>query len=150
MLRALGHLPFKTPELYLSDREANIQVHQYFAAAANLEPIFASQTLSTAVAARVGYDIGSALRSFHEWASHPAQTGLRDEICKNEPMRRLKYQTSYASLVGVLENFTGLLEGCREKLENLRAMAAGEFGKEALDTDDSNWGLIHGDFWAGK
>jgi len=155
MLRALHNtttnLPFKTPQLYLFDKVENIQVHQYFAAAANLEQIFASQTLSPAVAERISYDIGVALWSFHKWASHSAQTGLRAEIWKNEPMRRLKYRTSYASLVGVLENFPGLIEGCRGQFEDLTAMAAGEFNRVAADTNgDANWGVIHGDFWAGK
>ena len=156
MLRALHNttatnLPFKTPQLHLFDKDANIQVHQYFAAATNLEQTFASQTLSPAVAERIGYDIGVALQSFHKWASHTAQTGLRSEIWKNEPMRQLKYRTSYASFVGVLENFPGLLEGCRGQFEELKAMAAGEFDRVAADTNgDANWGVIHGDSWAGK
>jgi hypothetical protein len=156
MLIALSNLPsaqspiFKAPRLHQFDRETNTQVHEDFPDAVELNSILVSPTISRLFVTSVSRDVGSCLRSFHTWASEPAQAGLRADIGRNEPMRKLKYFATYNTFIKVLENFPEVLEGCRKTLEDVKDMAKKEFDKGATGGGDEDWGLIHGDFWTGK
>ncbi|KAI0853629.1 kinase-like domain-containing protein [Daldinia vernicosa] len=159
MLHALNNFPssttaVKAPRLYLFVRSVNIQVLEDFPAAVDLKNILVSPTansiFTTPVAASIGYDVGSWLRSFHIWTSSP-NTELK-AIGDNEPMRKLKYAITYDSFLNVLENnFPGLLEGHRSTLEQVKDSATNEFQKTSGDGyGGEHWGLIHGDFWTGN
>ncbi len=159
MLNALSEVTLTpesvlVPRLYLFDRDTNTQVLEDFPNAIDFKSLLVSpdavSSLSLPVATSIGYALGVWLKSFHRWSSAPSQRRLRAEIAGNEPMRQLKYATSYESLVKILENFPQVLEGRRPALEAVKDMAADEFKRPAIDGDDDSWGLIHGDFWAGK
>lgn len=61
----------------------------------------------------------------------------------NEAMRNLKYAINYNALVGMVEKFPKVLEGCGGVFGEVRdaVREEGESGKGLL---------IHGDFWSGK
>ncbi|KAI0444707.1 kinase-like domain-containing protein [Xylaria telfairii] len=155
MLDALKELPsgigrIKAPRLHLFIRDANIQVLEDFPATVDLKSLFvspnANSILTPPVAASIGHDIGSWLRSFHDWSMSP--NGRLKYIGDNEPMRKLKYTITYDAYLKVLENhFPDLLEDHRPLLEQVRNMAAEGFEKVSEGLD---WGLIHGDFWTGN
>ncbi|KAK1750911.1 kinase-like domain-containing protein [Echria macrotheca] len=161
ILRALNgadyQLPFIAPRLLHYDAETNTQVHEDFHDAVLLDPtvLHSSGVVlswgSDSFAKQIGSRLGSALRAFHDWAAQPEQSPLRSEIWRNEPMRKLKHDTTYVNFIRMLENFPSLLDGCRKSLEQVQAMAADEFAKSPADMEgDPDWGLIHGDFWLGN
>ncbi|CZR69204.1 uncharacterized protein PAC_19104 [Phialocephala subalpina] len=144
----------KTPRLYLFNRETNTQVHEDFTDTTDLKSVFISQNAndirSQSVATSIGHALGAWTRSFHSWASAPAQAQLRTEIANNKLMRELKLKITYDSFVGVLEKFPDILGHNREVLEEVKASALGEFGGPVANIGGDYWGIIHGDFWAGN
>ena len=138
------------------DRERNIQVIEDIPNSLDLKSILVSpetnSLLTRPFATSIGQEIGSWLSSFHNEALAPAKADLRAEIGKNEPMRKLKYRITYDLFIGVLGNFPELVEGWRETLEDVKEMATREFKKLAAEPEEGReeWGIIHGDFWAGK
>ncbi|EXJ88945.1 hypothetical protein A1O3_02009 [Capronia epimyces CBS 606.96] len=161
MHHALNSFPspssnLKVPHHYLFNPRANIQVIEDFPDAVDLKSILVPPSpsptteaiLTPTVATCIGHDIGVWLRSFHLWASAPAQSALRRELGQNEPMRKLKRLASYDSFINILENFPETLEGIRKPLEEVRETAAREFNKPATDDGGEYWGVIHGDFAA--
>lgn len=60
----------------------------------------------------------------------------------NVAMRDLKFMINYEALVGTVERFPGVLEGCKGVFEAVREERRKELGEGAV--------LIHGDFWSGK
>lgn len=100
----------------------------------------------------IGRDVGSWLRSFHEWSFSSSSSADLKDVGDNEPMRKLKYAITYDSFLKVLENsFPDLLEGHKPTLEQVKEVATKEFEKTSANGDASaDWGLIHGDFWTGK
>ncbi|KAK0644038.1 kinase-like domain-containing protein [Cercophora newfieldiana] len=150
MLDAVEGLPFKTPRLLFFDRENKTQVHEDFPAARTLEPLLVSPKTSRTLATAIGRDLGVCLRSFHDWASGPVGSNLAGDIECNEPMRQLKFQTTYKTFIGVLERFPGVVDGYREVLEEVQAMAVEEFARQPSAEDGPSWGVVHGDYWAGN
>ncbi|KAI1751509.1 kinase-like domain-containing protein [Xylaria castorea] len=159
MLDVLNDLPsgisrIKAPRLHLFIGDTNLQVLEDFPTTADLKSLFVSPNangiLTPPLAASIGHDIGSWLRSFHDWSTSP--NGRLKDIGDNEPMRKLKYAVTYDAYLKVLENhFPDLLEGHRPLLEQVRNAATKEFRKVSEDQDEGNsWGLIHGDFWTGN
>jgi hypothetical protein len=144
----------KTPHLCHSNRETNTNIIEDYPGAVDLKSVFtspvANSTISKSVAISIGRALGSWVGSFYTWASAPAQAGLRTEIEKNEPMRKLKYVVTYDSYIKVLENFLDILEGNRKTLEDVREMALKEVEKTMDDQEGEKWEIIHGDFWTGK
>jgi len=163
MLYALHHFPsgkttgVKTPRLHLFLRDANTQVLEDFQGTTDLKNIVVSNSdFKAEVAASVGYRMGSWLRRFHDWSTSPNMHINRlggVKIGHNEPMRQLKYDITYGSILKILgNNFPDLLEGFRPALEEVVDEATKKF-ETILSGDraeDKNWGLIHGDFWSGK
>lgn len=159
MLHALNDFPssttvVKAPRFHLFIRDANIQVLEDFPAAVDLKNLFVSPTansvLTAPVGESIGRDVGTWLRSFHDWSFSP-KSGLK-AVGDNEPMRKLKFAITYDSFLKVLENnFPDLLEGHRPTLEQVKDAATKEFERISGDENGSeDWGLIHGDFWTGK
>lgn len=152
------HIQVKVPHLYLFDRETRTQVLEDIPGVVDLKTIFmspsANDVLSQPLATSIGRALGSWLRAFHTWISAPAQLQLRAsaEVGTNEPMRKLKYQITYDSFIGVLEQFPDVLGGHGKSLQQVKDIAIREFEKTASDDGDESeeWGLIHGDFWTGK
>lgn len=145
----------RSPRLYLFDRKTNTQVLEDCLDTTDLKTILISpmvkKILPGTSPASVGHDIGSWLRAFHQWASDPGQAALRKTIKRNTEARKLKYKITYDSFVEILETYPQLVEGHVEKLENIRDAMTAEFKLEqSPQGDNGSWGLIHGDFWAGK
>lgn len=66
-------------------------------------------------------------------------------------MRNLKYLITYGNVTDVLKNFPEVLAECKEKLKIVKDMAKKEFERPATAfEEEEHWGVIHGDFWAGK
>jgi len=166
MLKALADLSpasttgeVKTPHLYLGlldpagGQETSTQILEDFPSVVDLKSILVSpevaSILTPSVSISIGFSLGSWLRTFHTWASAPAQAALREEIGKNEAMRELKYRITYGNFIEILENFPELLDGNRKSLQDVKDMARREFAKPPTDEEES-WGLVHGDFWSGK
>ncbi|KAI1743897.1 kinase-like domain-containing protein [Xylaria scruposa] len=159
MLDALNDLSsvisgIKAPRLRLFIQDTNVLVLEDFTATVDLKYLFvspnANSILTPPLAASIGHDIGSWLRSFHNW-SISSNSRLK-HIGDNDPMRNLKYAITYDAFLNVLENhFPDLLESYRPLLEQVRNAAAKEFEKLSRDgIEDDDWGLIHGDFWTGN
>ncbi|RYC61629.1 peptidase [Xylaria longipes] len=158
MLDVLNDLPsgivgIKAPRLHLFIRDYNIQILEDFPATVDLKSLFVSPTadsiLTSSLAASVGHDIGSWLRSFHDWSMSP--NGRLKHIGDNEPMRKLKYAITYDAYLKVLDDhFPDLLEDYRPLLEQVQNVASNEFEKASEDRHGDNWGPIHGDFWTGN
>ncbi|KAK5654673.1 hypothetical protein OQA88_6996 [Cercophora sp. LCS_1] len=157
MLQALGRLtglPFRAPKLYYLDLSAKIQVHEsYWHDCMSIADYFRSRSPKVSpnsIARTFGRQTGEVIRTLHDWASLPVQQALRDEIWKNGPMRKLKYQTTYASFIQVLERLPGLVNPVRDILEEVRDMGLSDLERQPTDIEPLEWGMIHGDFWAGN
>ncbi|KAI0544362.1 kinase-like domain-containing protein [Xylaria curta] len=159
MLDALNNLSsvisdVKTPRLHLFIKDTNILVLEDFAATVDLKCLLvspnANSILTPPLTASIGHDIGSWLRSFHDW-SISSNSRLK-HMGDNDSMRNLKYAITYDAYLKILENhFPDLLESYRPLLEQVRSAAMKEFEKVSKDRgEDQNWGLIHGDFWTGN
>lgn len=144
----------EVPLLHMFAHEANIQVLEDFPSATDMASFLFSPAASLPsnrlTVTLLGQQLGSWLRSFHQWISADEQTPLRIEVGSNESMRCLKYDTSYDTFIKVLENFPDILEGHQETLAAVKIMAAKEFSRLAAPDADEYWGIIHGDFWTGK
>lgn len=142
-----------TPRLYMFDRDTYTQVHEDFRDATDLITILRSanvdQILPESSRQSVGYALGSWLRFFHNWASEPAQTTLRERVGPNKGMRQLKCLITYDSFIEILERHPETIEGYKETLEVVRTAMKYEFERPPTEGDEIR-GLIHGDFWAGK
>ncbi|KAK3393979.1 kinase-like domain-containing protein [Podospora didyma] len=154
----------KSPYVYLFNQQTNTQIHEDCGVDMTnmMWLLFQSAPTGTAdfrltasTATSLGFNLGSWFQAFHSWVSDPAQTDLQSIMGRNEPMRKLKYDTSYGCFIGVLEKFPDLLEGgVRKTMEDVKDMATKEFerpppsGSEGLG--DNSWGIIHGDAWSGN
>ena len=148
-----GHVLVKAPRLYSFDQETHTQILEDFVDTPDLTTILQSstvnQTLPGSSSQSVGRGLGSWLRSFHNWASAPAQRELVARVGPNEGMRRLKCLITYDSFIEILERHPEVIEGHKDTLEEVKATMKYEFERPVTEGDE-NRGLIHGDFWAGK
>lgn len=152
---AIANTVVRSPRLYLFDRKTNTQVLEDCSNTTDLKTIFISPVVKDILPgtspASVGHDVGSWLRSFHEWTSEPGQAPLREAIGRNAEARKLKRKITYDSFVGILETYPELVEGHVEKLKSIQDALTAEFElTQPPEGDDGSWGLIHGDFWTGK
>lgn len=148
MLEALGGLSFRTPFLLFFDRHNKTQVHQDLLGVTlhHVIPRLVGRPLEESVATSIGRDLGSWLRSFHNWSDEPAQSHLRAEIRRNQPVLPFRLWSDYNCFIETLDGFTGLIGEYRKTLEEVTAMAEDDFARQPSDEEDPTWGLIHGDF----
>lgn len=143
----------KSPRVYRYDLDTNIQIFEDFSNATMFKPMIFSASATTlfprSSLAIIGHHLGSWLRSFHNWATAPEQAGLRGQMLRDDPMRKLKYTLTYGGFFEVLEKYPELLKGHKKTLESIRDAMTREFEQPGSEQDE-NWGLIHGDFWPGK
>lgn len=143
----------KPPRLYLYHRETNIQVLEDFSNTKGFRAMLfsadAHNLLPSPSTATIGRHLGFWLRSFHTWASAPAQAALRAQMWQTDPMWKIKYLFTYDSVLKVLENYPELLEGHEKTLDTIRGAMAKEFERPSTEEGDG-YGLLHGDFWPGK
>lgn len=148
-----AHTWVKAPRLYSFDREMHIQILEDFVDTTDLTTILESSsvdhTLPGSSSQSVGRALGSWLRSFHNWASAPAQRELVARVGPNEGMRELKCLVTYDSFIEILERHPEVIEGHKDTLEHVKATMKYEFKRPVPEGDETR-GLIHGDFWAGK
>lgn len=144
----------KTPRLHLFNHESHTQVLEDLPGTNDLKTVLlqpnAAELLPGASPLAVGRHLGSWLRSYHAWASAPAQAAALAAVGENRPMRDLKRLVTYDAVIPVLENYPELLVGCREALETVVAVLGKEFEKVPGAGGGEHWGMIHGDFWSGK
>lgn len=145
----------RSPRLYLFDRKTNTQVLEDCLNTTDLKTIFISPTVEEILpgnrSASVGYSVGRWLRSFHQWTSEPSQAPLRATIRRNTEARKLKRKITYDSFVRILETYPDLIEGHEEVLKTIKDAMVTDFEIHGPpESDDGDWGLIHGDFWTGK
>lgn len=148
-----GHTLVQTPRLYSFDRETHTQILEDLVGTTDLTTILESSsvdhTLPGSSSQSVGRALGSWLRSFHDWASAPAQRELVAQVGPNEGMRQLKCIITYDSFIEILERHPEVIEGHKDTLEHVKAAMKYEF-ERPVTVEDENCGLIHGDFWGGK
>lgn len=152
---ATANTVVRSPLLYLFNRKTNTQVLEDCSNTTDLKTIFTSPVVKDVLPgtspASVGHDIGSWLRSFHEWTSEPRQAPLRETIGHNTEAQKLKRKITYDSFVQILEIYPELVKGYAEKLKSIQDALTAEFElDQPPQGDDGSWGLIHGDFWTGK
>lgn len=150
-----GPYSVRAPKLYHFNPSTNTQVQEYLPSALSLKDFalkhFSSPSAPSDAVSRkplcheLGHSLGAWLRSFHDWAARPEQTGLKDKMRANRPMQQLKHMVNYTTLVATVGNFPTILGDGKEVFEEVeRAMAREmEKGEEKLE-------VIHGDFWTGK
>lgn len=139
----------RTPRLFHFNPETNTQIQEYLPNSVNLKVYALSHFTSNDESLKshclaIGKGLGLWLRSFHAWASDPAQSKLQSQIKLNEPMQALKNSINYANLVSRINKFPTILEDAREVFEAVKK------DSEAELTDESQLQIIHGDFWTGK
>lgn len=146
----------KVPRLYLSDNEAKIQVMEDVPDTIDLKSLLLSTDTALFLphthAERLGQKLGSWLRSFHTWSSEPERTNLRAHVAQNQPMRVLKHRITYGGFLNVLERFPEILKEHDETWRIVQETAKRELETLTTGRQDKgeDWGVIHGDFWAGK
>lgn len=147
-------ISLRPPRLYHFVEENAVAVMEDFRDLIDLKSILTSASqlslLSYPCSTLIGKALGQWLRSFHIWASAPAQETVRDQIRKNEPMKMIKSRITYERILEVLEIFPNVLEGYQDTVQAVMDMAAGELAKKSEMQVGSDWGVIHGDFWSGK
>lgn len=152
---AIANTVVRSPRLYLFDHKTNTQVLEDCSNTTDLKTILISPMVKDILPgtsqASVGHDVGSWLRSFHEWTSEPGQAPLRETIGRNKEARNLKRNITCDSFVGILQIYPELVEGNAETLNIIQDAMTAEFElNQPPKGDDGSWGLIHGDFWTGK
>jgi hypothetical protein len=144
----------RTPRLYHFDRETDTQVLEDLTDTIDVKTVLQSPERSTvlppSISTALGHAMGAWLRSFHSWASKPAQAGLEKAIGGNTAMRKIRYMISYGAFLDVVQNFPEIWEANKNVLEEVKDMATAEYAKTPQDSKERNWGIIHGDFWTGK
>jgi hypothetical protein len=144
----------RTPRLHYFNPETATQVLEDLVCTIDLKTVLESPEVSVLlpplIAVTVGRVLGSWLESFHLWVSEPGQATLKDVLGDNEPMRKIRYDISYGAFLDIVQKFPDIWEGSKKTLEQVRGMATAEYAKTSKHSAEKNWGLIHGDFWAGK
>jgi len=147
------HTLVQAPRLYSFDRERHTQILEDFVETTDLTTILESSsvecTLPGSSSQSVGRTLGLWLRSFHNWASAPAQRELVAQVGPNKGMRQLKCLITYDSFIEILVRYPEVIKGYKDTLEHVKAVMKYEFERPVTEGDHTR-GLIHGDFWAGK
>lgn len=153
-LTTVHNISLRTPHLYQFERKTNIQILEDLSDTIDIKTVLESSTalsvLSRSTSTSIGYALGAWLRSFHLWTSAPAQATLQGIMGDNEPMRKIKYMINYGAFVDIVQKFPEIWETHSKPLQEVRNMAIAEYSKTIQPNAEENWGLIHGDFWAGK
>jgi len=150
----VDNLCLRTPRMYLFDQKTNTMVLEDLSDAIDITAVLDSPTglnvLTKSISTTIGCALGAWLRSFHCWASEPAQADLRKVIFDNKPMRQVRYSISYGAFTDVVQKFPDVWESNRRVLEEVRDMATREYVNTNEEKEGDAWGVIHGDFWSGK
>jgi len=154
LFTTVDNLSLRTPHLYLSDRKTNTQILEDLSDTIDVKTMLESPTASSvlphSISSAIGRALGAWLRSFHAWASEPTQADLQRDMGGNKSMRKIRYAISYGAFIDIVQKFPEIWEPRKKTLEEVRDMATAEYAKTAQDNAGENWGVIHGDFWAGK
>jgi hypothetical protein len=143
----------RSPRLYVYNQETGTQVSEDFSETVGFKAaLFGPQRdelLPEAIRMTVGRQLGSWLRSFHDWASAPEQAPLRQLIPPKDEMRTHKRYITYDRFIELLGNYPKLLAGREETLQTIRDAAMKEYEKPPVEGEE-NWGIVHADMWSGK
>jgi len=140
----------RTPKLYHSIRESNDHIMEYMPNGANLKDYalryWAAPTDPAAESHcfALGKGLGAWIRSLHTWSDQPEQASFREAIGGNKVMQALKHSINYPAVIKLVDRFPSVLGGSRKVFEEVCDMAAAEL------LDESQLGVIHGDYWTGK
>ncbi|KAJ4324203.1 hypothetical protein N0V94_001415 [Neodidymelliopsis sp. IMI 364377] len=156
MLRTLQHTSFSpkagaistiTPRRIFYDKQTQTQVIEDLQPARDLADIITCQDnieLLQSDHATFGFSLGSWLRHFHSWTEEPAQIELRRSIAYATSSQNLKWRTTYDTICVIVEPFSNVSKDEKRVLEQARVRALQEYQQ------DTNFSLVHGDFWTGK
>jgi fructosamine-3-kinase len=113
------------------------------------------QSISQASARAIGHALGAWIGAFHAWGSQEQQAALRGKMAQNIAMQKLKNMVNYEKLPTMVDTYPHILESSRAIFEQARDRAAAELSSSssstaASDTQNEDYGLIHGDFWTGN
>lgn len=151
---AAYNFSLRAPRLYQFDHKTNTQILEDLSDTIDIKTVLVSPTawsvLPRSISTSIGSALGTWLRSFHSWASAPAQAILRGIMGDNQPMRKIRYAISYGAFVDIVRKFPEIWETHSKALQEVKNMAIAEYSKATQENAEENWGLIHGDFWAGK
>ncbi|KAL5328925.1 hypothetical protein ACEPPN_002434 [Leptodophora sp. 'Broadleaf-Isolate-01'] len=152
ILTALSTLPptthtnitVQTPIMHLFSPSTNTQIYNDLPSSLDLKTYVLNHasSLTHPQCQRLGHALGLWSRNFHSWAQADEQKALVENMKGNVAMRDLKFMINYEALVGTVERFPGVLEGCKGVFEAVREERRKELGEGAV--------LIHGDFWSGN
>jgi hypothetical protein len=143
-----GEIEVRTPTLWYYNRPKRLLVFEDFPDTVTLkEALF---TLDRVLTASTGRILGAWLKRFHEWTSAPGREYLTGIFVKNQEIRRLKQKITYSAFIPMLENFPEVLQPHRKTLELIQANIGNEFESPRAEVQGEDFGVIHGDFWAGN
>jgi tRNA A-37 threonylcarbamoyl transferase component Bud32 len=148
----------RTPRLYHYDQQTYTQVMEHLADSKDLKSWLLSeqggQSTSQASARAIGHALGAWIGAFHAWGSQEQQAALRGKMMQNIAMQKLKNMVNYEKLPTMVDTYPHILESSRAIFEQARDRAAAELSSSsstaASDTQNEDYGLIHGDFWTGN
>jgi fructosamine-3-kinase len=147
----------RTPRLYYYDSETYTQVMEHLAGSQDLKSWLLSEqggkSISQPSAKAIGHALGAWIGAFHAWGSQEQQAVLRATMAQNREMQRLKNMVNYEKLPTMVDKYPHILESSRAIFEQARDRAAAEINSDsspASDTQNEDYGLIHGDFWTGN
>lgn len=149
--KASSNILVRTPASYFADDDTRVHVIEDIENGIDLRAKLTSQIPSvfqSPYIASLGFAIGDWLWKWHDWATEPEQAELQLHARENRAMRELKGRVTYGVLLSALEKFPDILEPYRKVLEYTMQDAGRDFQKPRHE--DKNWGIIHGDLWAGK
>lgn len=145
----------QAPRLYHFDSASNTQIMENLPDSVDLKTWLLSEEGGKSVSERAAKDIGRALgswlESLHAWGVQEQQSALRETVSRNKLMQGIKHVFNYQQLVKMVDKHPGILESAREVFKQVEAYAATESTPPSPSgINESDWGLIHGDFWTGN
>lgn len=138
----------RTPRLWYYNRPEKLQVLEDFPDTVTLNA--ALPNLDRDRATSMARALGAWLRALHGWSSASELDDLQSMLLKNQEMRKLKRKITYSAFLPVLENFPEVLEPHRKTLEAVQEAIGREFENPGARKPEADFGIIHGDFWAGN
>lgn len=137
----------RTPKIYLLDRDSSTQVLEYLSDTVDLKTYVLHHFSSSAdhealnpLCYKLGHDLGTWLRHFHEWAGLPEQRKLREVVASNKSLQAIRHRTYFGWLLETIDMHPAVLKDVKGTLEEVSAMADDEY------KDESKLQVSHGDF----
>ncbi|KAJ4343928.1 hypothetical protein N0V95_006530 [Ascochyta clinopodiicola] len=147
-----------SPISFFYDDQSHVQVIEDLQPAIDLASVLKSSTISNLPSSdypTLGFALGAWLCDFHSWTQKPEQSELRDIIAQNKSSQSVNWRTTYDTIEAIVAPLQMISGEDKQILADVRARAASKFEqhrhyKAGEQSDQTGYGVIHGDFWTGK